>query len=423
LDERCRPDAREGARWRLKCGTCAAGFELGPLTSGCPDCRARGGSGLLELDLATASPPPAPRERGFARGLDRYLDLLPVIDTAGWISLGEGGTALVRSKAIGASLGLPNLWFKLEQQNPTLSFKDRFVAVTVNAARALGYRRIVTSSTGNLGVSVAAYCAAAGLECLLIVPEETPETVFAEASLHGATIAVVDKAVRFDALELAARRPGWFPVGLFMNRPVQNPFGIEGYKTFAYEAIEALGEAPDCMLFPCARGNGLYGAWKGFREAARWGWCGRRPRMVACQPAVANSLEASLRLRSPTAVELPAAASIAASTTETVASDKALGAIRESGGTALSASDDEIREAVRLLGREGLSVESGSALTVACLPRLRASLGIDSGATIVCVLTASGLRWPEQQRWSPDRRVRATSLDDFSRLLDAQGRA
>ena len=119
------------------------------------------------------------------------------------------------------------------------------------------------------------------------------------------------------------------------------------------------------MLLPAVlagvpRGNGLYGTWKGFKEALSWGWARNLPRVVACQPAGANSLEVSLQRESPTAVELAPIESVAKSTTETVASDKALEAIRDSQGTALSATDEEIIAAVRLLGREGLNVEAGA---------------------------------------------------------------
>jgi threonine synthase len=127
----------------------------------------------LELHRASAARL-QPNEGRVGRGVSRYLDLLPVADPHGWISLGEGGTALVRSKMIGPRLGLPNLYFKLEQQNPTLSFKDRFVVVTINAARSFGYRRVAVSSTGNLGLSVAAYSAAAGMDCLFIAPVVHP---------------------------------------------------------------------------------------------------------------------------------------------------------------------------------------------------------------------------------------------------------
>ncbi|MGE3918569.1 MAG: pyridoxal-phosphate dependent enzyme [Hyphomicrobiaceae bacterium] len=329
------------------------------------------------------------------RGLERYLSLLPVPPDVDWISLGEGETALVRSRHIGPSLGLSNLFFKLEQQNPTLSFKDRYVALTVNLARHFGFRRVVVSSTGNLGISVAAYAAMCGLACRFVAPGDMPENVRSEAILHGAEVEVIDKERRFARFEEIANDPAWFPVGLFMNRRIQNPFGIEAYRTFAYELIEQLGGPPDAVLLPCARGNGLYGAWKGFKDAVDWHWIDRLPRMIGCQPSVANSLEVSLLAGSPTALELPPAHSIAKSICETVAGDKALAAIRKSGGTAVSASEDEILMGVRALGREGINAETGAAATVASLAKLVADGHLAPGDRIVCVLTGAGIRWPE----------------------------
>lgn len=374
--------------WRLVCRDCGASLDFAPHFHGCPNCP----RGLLEL-RRTITPPISAAAHASGRGLRRYLDFLPVANRDSWISLGEGGTALVRSRTIGRRLGLENLFFKLEQQNPTGSFKDRFVAVTLNLARHFGYERIVVSSTGNLGVSVAAYAAACGLRCLFIAPDGTPAGILREAELHGSEVRIVAREDRFAAFDNAAEEPGCFPVGLFIRRRVQNPFGIESYRSFAYEMIEELGDVPGVVLFPCARGNGLYGAWKGFLDARDWGWAARLPRLVGCQPAVANSLEMSLRTGAAQALELAPAESIARSICETVASDEALQAIRQSGGTATSASEDEIRDAVALLGREGINAEASAAATVACLPALLASRHIRAEDTVVCVLTAGGLRW------------------------------
>ncbi len=307
---------------------------------------------------------------------------------------------MIPSRHVGPRLGLRNLYFKNETTNPTWSFKDRYSAVTINTARAFGFRRVVVSSTGNLGTSVAAYAAASGMDCLFIASEEAPDSQLQQALVYGAHVAIVPQERRLELFEAIARRPGWFPVGLFMERDVQNPFGVEGYKTFAYEMLEALIEPPQMVLFPCARGNGLYGAWKGFREAVAWNWADAAPRMVACQPSAANSLEVSLRAGADQAVPVSArSASIAVSTFEQVSSTHALQAIRESDGAALSADDGDIVKAMDLLGREGLCVEASSALTVACLPLLVAGLNKKDTRPIVCVLTGSGIKWaPDLKR-------------------------
>src|SRR5262249_39794490 len=142
---------------------------------------------------------------------------------------------------------------------------------------------------------------------------------------------IVLQKERLGYFEAIAKRPGWFPVGLFIERDIQNPFGVEGYKTFAYEMLDEFREAPQMVLFPCARGNGLYGAWKGFREAFDWKWSAACPKMVACQPVGANSLEISLCAGSDEPVFLPARGhGIAVSVSEQLSSAHALRAIRES---------------------------------------------------------------------------------------------
>jgi threonine synthase len=405
--------------WRLRCQTCHTVYDVGPMVRGCPECAKHNRIGLLEL-VRTSPLKSDDFTKRVGRGLDRWLDLLPVQDRGAFQSLGAGGTALIPSRIIGKRLGIPHLYFKLEQQNPTASFKDRFVAMSANAARSFGFRKIVVSSTGNLAISVAAYAAALEMESLVIVPHGTPAGILAEASFFGARIAVTERELRFAALETAARRADWFPIGLFLAKPVQNAFGVEGYRTFAYEVVEQLGEAPGAMLFPCARGNGLYGAFKGFLDCRDAGVIAALPRLVATQPEQANSIEASLARGSDTAVELPPFQSVAKSTSETVSSDDALDAIRTSDGFGLSAGEEDIKHAVSLLAEEGLNVETSSALPVACLPKLRSAEGVDRDRPVVCVLTAGGQRWADQTKHASPRVLEATTIADFEKLLDAK---
>ena len=360
---------------------------------GCPSCTRRKKIGVLDLTFAPSSAvKPLHARQGY--GVGRYLDLLPAGNRPDWISLGEGGTPLVLSKHIGPTLGLSRLYFKNEAANPTGSFKDRFVCVSINIARYFGFEKVVTTSTGNLGVSVAAYAAASGMDCAIVLPQEAPPAIVDELRRFGAQVFMTSFARRIQVFEEVARSGAWFPIFATFQRPVQNPFGIDGYKTFAYELTEQLGDAPQIVLFPCARGNGLYGAWKGFRDVSRYGWSRAAPAMVACQPVGSNSLEVSLARQSEHAIELPRAASIAKSAAEVVASDHALVALRESGGWAVSATDDEIQSATEELLHEGLAIETSAALPIACLKQLVRRNLVPRDASVVCVLTASGLRWP-----------------------------
>ena len=378
--------------WSLRCRRCDERYKFTPMTRGCPACRTLGVPGVLELSFCPAEIP-APQSKGHPRSRPRFLDILPHRGTHEWTTLGEGETPLIRSKVIGPKLGLEQLYFKNEGANPTHSFKDRYAAVSVNMAQAFGFKRVVVSSTGNLGVSVAAYCAAAGLQCLVLVLADTSSNIVEQIRLHGADIATVEPNARQQVFERVAERDDWFPVGLFLARDVQNPFGIEGYRPIAYEILEALGEPPAAVVFPCARGNGLYGTWKGFLDAQIWGWSSRTPAMVASQPQGANSLQVSLEQDARTPVELARIESVAFSAAETVADQSALDALRHSGGRAYSAGDEEIRLATRELALEGLFVEPSSALPVACLGALISEDIVDSEKAIICVLTGSGAKW------------------------------
>ena len=355
------------AGWSLVCEGCGSRRAAFAATTGCLECSARGRLSVLEVE-----------------------GRLPRAGAPGTLSLGEGGTPLIEAPRIAARLGMARLLFKLEGANPTGSYKDRYVAATLNAVLPFGVDRLVVSSTGNLGVSVAAYAAAAGLPCLFLAAAGLPQAALLQAQAHGAQVVMTDPERRQTLFEHAALARGWFPVGLRMPRRISNPFGVEGYRAIGEEVVDALGAPPAAMLFPCARGNGLYGAWRALREMPS-----PRPRMIACQPDTANSLEVSLREGRDMPVELPPSDSVAFSTRERVADPMALVAIQQSAGTAVSASDAEILAAQAELARSGIFVEHSCALPLACLPRLLAAGRIDREETIVCVLTANGIRWAE----------------------------
>lgn len=380
-------------RWSLRCSDCGTRHAAFAATGGCPDCARRGAIGPLAVE-----------------------GTLPGPGDPGALTLGEGGTPLLRAPRIAARLDLPGLAFKLEGANPTGSYKDRYVAATLNAVLPFGVDRIVVSSTGNLGVAAAAYAAAAGIPCLFLAAAGLPDAALVEAQAHGATVAMTDPERRQILFEHAVLARGWFPIALRLRRRVNNPFGIEGYRAIATELAAAPDGPPDAVLFPCARGNGLAGAWAGF--AAR---PGTRPRMIACQPASANSLEVALAQGLAAPPELPPSASVAFSTRERIADDLALAALRASGGTAVSVDDAAILAAQAELARNGLFVEPSCALPLACLPKLRASGAVRREDRIICVLTARGTRWTEHTPRGPAVPVLPPEPEALDRFLAAAG--
>lgn len=386
-------------RRRLQCEVCGYACDLGPFFFGCPECRRGGRLSVLEMAYGPSWPQAAPfgHRRG---GFWAFEARLPLGDGDPQVSLGEGGTPLIRSLKVGAQLGLPALYFKNEAVNPTLSFKDRYAAVTVSMAVRLGFKKVVVSSTGNLGAAVAAYTAAAGLTCVVLCSRHAPAAIIEEIIRYGALPVRIEGVDRFALVEHLAVHRGWYPAALFLETPVHNPYGVEAYKTIAYELVQDLGDAPDVVVFPCARGNGLYGAWKGFQDMAQAGVVQRLPRMVACQPAVANSLEQSIARGD--IVRTAPSVSIAVSITEEVADRHAVDAIRASRGAAVSVSDAAIADGMRQLGAEGIWVEPSSAATVAALPLLLERGAIRRSDTIVAVLTGSGAKWAGRAEWGTD---------------------
>jgi threonine synthase len=345
--------------------------------------------------LEASYPPDArPLEAPFGPGREGfwgYAPRLPVPDAASRLTIGEGNTPLVRSRHIGLSLGLPELLFKCEGANPTLSFKDRYAAVTVSVAKSLGFKKVVVSSTGNYGAAVAAYAAVAGLTCVVLCADGVPPPVLEQIVHYGGEPVVIKGPDRFSLVEYLVNEHGWFPAGLFLETRVNNPFGVEGYKTIAWEIVRDLGDVPDAVAFPCARGNGLYGAWKGFRDLHDLGIIRRLPRMIACQPAGAATIAASLEAG--TSVKLTPPPSVGASINEERASARAVEAVRESEGAAVAVSDEAALAASRGLGAEGLWAEVSSAFALAGIEQLMESGDLTEEMRVVVALTGSGAKW------------------------------
>src|SRR6266536_155049 len=401
------------ASW-LECSSChhQAPLEmLGP----CPTC-----GGVLEVAYAAvrdrdASVVDVPRG---ARGIWRWQGLLPVLNGArNAISLGEGDTPLLRAPELGA-----NVWLKYEGKNPTHSFKDRFQAVAISAAVALEKTRVVCASTGNHGVAAAAYSARAGLQCAVLTHEEAPAAHVEAIRQFGATPVAVPANVRNDLLQRLVDA-GWYPSTTFWPMPVSNPYGVEGYKTIAFEIAEQLGRdatAHAHVFVPVGGGDSLYGIYKGFHELVALGALERLLRVYACQPAGAAPLVAAQAKGGDDVPHVEVDRSVALSIREADTGIHAWRGLRDSAGVAVPVTDRDIMDAAARLGRLGLSVDPASAASVAgARAAVRDGIVSDDGP-VVCILTASGARWPQPQGWLPGgARLAATSADQAYRALMA----
>src|SRR4051795_3465425 len=211
------------------------------------------------------------------------------------VTLGEGGTPLLRAAKFGKAAGAENLWVKDEAQNPTQSFKARGMTTAVSMAKHLGATKLAVPSAGNAGGALAAYAARAGLEAHIFMPADTPIANVIESRETGAHVTLVDGLITDCGAEIAKRKAaeGWFDMST-----LKEPYRVEGKKTLGYELAEQMDwTLPDVILYPTGGGTGLIGMWKAFDEMETLGWIGAaRPRMFTVQASgcapIVNAFEA-----------------------------------------------------------------------------------------------------------------------------------
>ena len=320
--------------------------------------------------------------------VERYREFLPVTDATPVVSLGEGATPLVHARRLGEALGLANLYFKIEGQNPTGSFKDRGMVLAVAKALEEGARSVICASTGNTSASAAAYAAAAGLDCVVVLPAgKIAVGKLLQALVFGARVISV-RGNFDDALRIvrALSEQDEHPITLVNS---VNPFRLEGQKTGAFEVCDDLGRAPDVLAIPVGNAGNISAYWRGFREYRDAGRTDTVPRMWGFQAAGAAPLVTGKPVDEPETVATAIRIGNPASWT------LAIGARDESGGRIDAVTDDEILAAHRDLARlEGVFCEPSSAASVAGVAKAARAGELDPGATVVCVLTGNGLKDP-----------------------------
>ena len=319
--------------------------------------------------------------------LARYRDLLPVTPDTPLFSLGEGDTPLVRCPALENETGCGELYFKLEGCQPTGSFKDRGMVVAVAKAIETGSRAIMCASTGNTSASAAAYAAYLGIDAIIVVPKgKITMGKLAQAVVYGAKIVAIKG--NFDqALTIVRNLTDRHPVTLVNS---VNPNRIEGQKTAAFEVIDNLGDAPDYLFIPVGNAGNITAYWKGFVEYVGQGKAKARPRMMGFQAEGAAPIVRGCPIKEPQTVATAIRIGNPASW------QKAVAARDESGGTIDMVSDDEILAAYRLMAAKGgIFGEPASAASLAGLIKL-SHCGTDfSQKRVVCVVTGSGLKDPD----------------------------
>jgi len=376
----------------LACVRCGARFPAFHFASDCSACRADQSPANLSVmydvlpgrELNRAHLPLSPAS------LWRWEAFLPA-EAKDAITLGEGNTPLLRVPA----LGLGDLRIKDETRNPTWSFKDRLASVAITMARCLGAKVIASSSSGNAGAAAAAYAAKAGLPCIVFTYKHATGALIAQMRAYGAMVVLAGSpAERWRLQAEGVHELGWYPISPFFGPAVgSNPFGMEGYKTIAYEIAEALDwRTPDWCVLPVCYGDALYGMWKGFEELRALGWIERTPRFVAAE--VSGSLAAALASgEAMPPVRMRNAQTLATSIGANQGTVQALEVLRRCNGHAVTVADDELMQwVVKLARTEGIWAEPAAAAPFAAIARLRLSGIIAPDALTVALVTAGGLK-------------------------------
>jgi threonine synthase len=430
----------------LVCADCGqASAALPSAAFNCPHCHSEWLEARYDYAALGKTLPALAAGRG--RSLWRYRELLPVRDPVNVVTLGEGGTPLIRATNLGLMLGRPNLWVKDERQGPTGSFKDRQAALAVSVMKENGLNQAVVASTGNVAISYAAYCARAGIKLYAFLTSLVPAEKMRECALYGAQVIKVTST--YDrAKELAAQ----FAVqrGMYFDRGLRSIAAVESMKTLAYELAEQLAaegvlvphnadrsavgagapwRAPDWYVQAVSGGLGPAGAMKGFVELKQMGLIDKVPALACIQAEGCAPMAAAFRRNLETAEPVRSPRTHIA-TLATGSPGRAYQVLRSYiqsyGGVIDSVSDEEAYRAVHVLAKmEGLSMEPAAGVAFAGLIKLVRAGAI--GPDEVVVVNCSGHTFPIEtgilgEGWSRDVELPAQEVEPAEMAREAAGR-
>jgi threonine synthase len=393
------PEKLNSLLTHLECSRTGERFDAGVLQN-----LSSAGMPLLaryDLERAVEFISPATLKASPIGSLWRYAPLLPIQNPAAIRFLGEGWTPLIPADRLGKALGLKRLFIKEESLNPTGSFKARGIAVAVAKAAELGATDLAVGTAGNAGSAMAAYASAAGLTAHVAMPRDTPKVNIAECEALGADLVLVDGLIT-DAnalIQKGVKEQGWFDMAT-----LREPYRLEGKKTMGYELFEQLdGALPDVIVYPTGGGTGLIGMWKAFDEMERMGWIDSfRPRMVSVQAAgcapIVRAFEAGATTATPWENAHTSASGLRVP--RALGDFMILNAIRESNGTAIAVTDEEIRESWQeFASLTGIFCAPEGAATLAAMKKLLDQNWCGKEDRIVLFNTGSGIKYLEA--WTP----------------------
>jgi threonine synthase len=326
----------------------------------------------------------------------RYHPLLPVSAPEAVVTLGEGMTPIVGLPKYGARIGVPRLVAKDEGLLPTGSFKGRGAAVGVSRARELGITRIAMPTNGNAGAAWSTYAARAGMEALIVMPQDAPEITRKECVVTGAQLYLVDGLIG-DAgriVDRAVAQGNWFPVAT-----LKEPYRVEGKKTMGFEIAEQLGwRVPDVIVYPTGGGVGLIGIYKALLELQEIGWIGEKlPRMVAVQASGCAPIVRAFESGADHAEPWQNAQTVAfgINVSSAIGDFLILEAVRSTRGCAVAVSDEAILAELADCARgDGLFFCPEGAATLAAVRQLRQSGWLDGSEEVLVLNTGAGIKYP-----------------------------
>jgi threonine synthase len=378
--------------FNLECGFCQNNLKPDRPWNLCPDC---GKPLLARYDLSSAT---QGIQRNFierAPSLWRYHELLPVYDSQFRLSLGEGFTPLIHARRLGQKYDTDSLFIKDESLNPTGSFKARGLCMAVSKAIELGIREVSIPSAGNAAGALCAYASVSGITAHVYMPRDVPRPFIAECQALGGQVTLIDGLIT-DCGAIAAEEARKY--GRFDLSTLKEPYRIEGKKTMGYEIAEQMNWIlPDVIIYPTGGGTGLVGMWKAFSEMEELGWIeSKRPRMVSVQSQGCAPIVKAVQDKTDFAESWSDASTIADGlrVPAAVGDFLILKAIRESRGTAVAVSDEELLSGATTLGHtEGIFACPEGGATLAAFIRLRQSGWIAEHETVVLFNTGSGHKY------------------------------
>jgi threonine synthase len=357
----------------------------------------------------------------------RYHELLPLRNSANIVSMGEGGTPLVRSVNMGTMLGHDNIWVKDERQGPTGSFKDRQASLAISAMKEAGVMEAVVASTGNVAISYSAYCARAGIKLWGFLTSLVPVDKMREVALYGTEVVKVTGTYdqcKDVAASFAQHR------GLFLDKGLRSIAARQSMKTLAFEVCDQLGliqdgygkwRAPDWYVQAVSGGMGPIGAWRGFEELYEMGFIDKLPRIAVIQAAGCAPMVTAFKAGKDTP-DIVAAPNTHIATLATGNPGIAYGQLRQiilqHGGAMEMVSDEESFRAMHVMAKmDGLSVEPATAAAFAGLFKLIGQ-GVIKRHEVV-VVNCSGHTFPVEKEllgdeWARDVEVPAPSTAEPS---------